>query len=135
MPGRSTSSSKFCCSTSQSATAGLPPRRISLSNTRHLYWTIAQLVAHHSINGCNLQPGDLFGSGTISAPVPEGLGSLLEITEGGRRPLDAGDGQTRRFLLDGDEVIMRAHARRDGRVPIGLGEVRGRVVPAELRDA
>jgi fumarylacetoacetase len=116
--------------TPQSATAGLPPQRLSVSNTRHLYWTVAQLVAHHSSNGCNLQPGDLFGSGTISAPTPDGLGSLLEITEGGRRPLDVGDGQTRRFLLDADEVIIRAHARRSGFVSIGFGEVRGRIISA-----
>jgi fumarylacetoacetase len=116
--------------TPESAAAGLPPRRLSVSNTRHLYWTVAQLVAHQSSNGCNLQPGDLFGSGTISAPTPDGLGSLLEITEGGRRPLDLGDGQTRRFLLDGDEVIFRAHARRDGFASIGFGEVRGRIIAA-----
>jgi fumarylacetoacetase len=119
--------------TCQAATAGQPPRRISLSNTRQLYWTIAQLVAHHSSNGCNLQPGDLFGSGTISAPTPDGLGSLLEITEGGRRPLDAGDGETRRFLLDGDEVIFHAYARRDGFASIGFGEVRGRILEAVER--
>ncbi|HEY2152492.1 MAG TPA: fumarylacetoacetase, partial [Vicinamibacterales bacterium] len=113
--------------TPESATAGLPAQRLSVSNTRYLYWTVAQLVAHHSSNGCNLQPGDLFGSGTISAPTPDGLGSLLEITEGGRRPLDIGDGQTRRFLLDDDEVIIRAHARRTGFVSIGFGEVRGRI--------
>jgi fumarylacetoacetase len=116
--------------TAVSSSGDRPPHRISLSNTRHLYWTIAQLVAHHASNGCNLQPGDLFGSGTISAPTPDGLGSLLEITEGGRRPLDLGDDQTRRFLLDDDEVIIRAHARRDGFVSIGFGEVRGRILGA-----
>lgn len=110
--------------------AGAAPFRLSISNARHMYWTIAQLVAHHSSNGCNLRAGDLLGSGTISAPTPDGLGSLLEISEGGKTPVEVAPGQTRAFLEDGDEVILRAHARRDGQVTIGLGEVRGRIVPA-----
>jgi fumarylacetoacetase len=109
---------------------GLPAHRLSLSHTRHLYWTVGQLVAHHSSNGCNLRPGDLFGSGTISTPTPEGFGSLLEITEGGKRPIALASGSTRTFLEDGDEVIMRARARRDGAASIGFGEVRGTVLPA-----
>jgi fumarylacetoacetase len=116
--------------TERSRQEGLPPHRLSLSHTQHLYWTVAQLVAHHSSNGCNLQPGDLFGSGTISAPTPEGCGSLLEITEGGRSPVVIGGGQSRRFLEDGDEVCLRAHAHRDGYVSIGFGEVRAAVLPA-----
>jgi fumarylacetoacetase len=116
--------------TPDGARHGRPPQRLSLSNTRHLYWTVAQLVTHHSSNGCNLRPGDLFGSGTISAPTPDGLGSLLEITQGGRVPLELGDDERRTFLDDGDEVIIRARARRDGFTPIGLGEVRGVVLPA-----
>jgi fumarylacetoacetase len=109
---------------------GHPPHRLSLSNARHLYWTVAQLVTHHSSGGCNLRAGDLFGTGTISAPSDDGLGSLLEISAGGRRPLALPSGETRRFLEDGDTVIMRAHCRRDGFAPIGFGECRGTVTPA-----
>ena len=109
---------------------GLPPHRVAASNGRYLYWTVAQLIAHHSSGGCNLVAGDLFGSGTISSPTPESFGSLLEATAGGRTPLDLPSGETRGFLEDGDEVIMRAHARRDGFAPIGFGECRGRVMPA-----
>jgi fumarylacetoacetase len=109
---------------------GLPPHRLSIGSSRHLYWTVAQLVAHHSSNGCNLRPGDLFGSGTISAPTPEGYGSLLEITGGGTRPLTLASGNRRTFLEDGDEVIILARARREGAASIGFGEVRGTVVGA-----
>jgi fumarylacetoacetase len=107
---------------------GLPPHRLSLSDARHMYWTVAQMVAHHASNGCNLQPGDLLGSGTISAPGTEGFGSLLETTQGGRQPLRLASGEERRFLEDGDEVILRAHARRDGFAPIGFGECRGTIL-------
>jgi fumarylacetoacetase len=109
---------------------GLAPHRIASSNTRHLYWTVAQMVAHHSCNGCDLRPGDLFGSGTISAPGEEGYGSLLEATQGGRRPIALASGEERRFLEDGDEVVLRARARREGFAPIGFGECRGAVLPA-----
>lgn len=109
---------------------GLPPHRLSLGSTRHLYWTAAQLVAHHASNGCNLRPGDLLGSGTISTPEPGGFGSLLEITEGGKVPIALASGNTRTFLEDGDEVILRARGRRDGFAPVGFGEVRGRVLAA-----
>ncbi len=119
--------------TAQSRREGLAAHRLSLSNAQHMYWTVAQLVAHHSSNGCNLRPGDLFGSGTISAPTPQGCGSLLEITEGGRRSVDVAPGQTRTFLQDGDEVIIRARARRQGFAPIGFGEVRATVAAAAPR--
>ncbi len=109
---------------------GLPPHRLALTSARHMYWTVAQMVAHHSSNGCHLRPGDLFGSGTLSAPTPDGLGSLLEMTQGGRTPVEFGGGQSRRFLEDGDEVILRARAERDGYVSIGFGDVRGQVLPA-----
>lgn len=107
---------------------GLPPHRIADSHARHMYWTVAQMVAHHSSNGCNLNPGDLFGSGTISGPGREGYASLLEATQGGREPLTLASGEQRRFLEDGDEVILRAIARREGFVSIGFGECRGRVM-------
>jgi fumarylacetoacetase len=112
------------------ALAAKGPHRLSAGNARHLYWTPAQLVAHHSCGGCNLRPGDLFGTGTISSPSDDGLGSLLEISAGGRRAVELASGETRRFLDDGDTVIMRAHCRREGFAPIGFGECRGTVVSA-----
>jgi fumarylacetoacetase len=105
----------------------LPPFRVARSSTRYLYWTVAQLVAHHTSGGCNLCAGDLFGSGTISGPTPDSLGSLLEATEGGRKPLELPSGESRRFLEDGDEVIMRAGAHRAGYASIGFGDCRARV--------
>ena len=109
---------------------GLPPHRLSIGSARHLYWTVAQLVAHHASNGCNLRPGDLLGTGTISAPTPDGYGSLLEISEGGRTPVELASGNSRTFLEDGDEVIIRARGRCPGYPTIGFGEVRGRILPA-----
>src|SRR5262245_26114181 len=108
----------------------LPAQRLSTGNARHLYWTVAQLVTHHSSGGCNLRPGDLFGTGTISAPSDDGLGSLLEISAGGRRPLALASGETRRFLEDGDTVVMRARCRHEGFASIGFGECRGTIAPA-----
>jgi len=108
----------------------LPPQRLSVGNARHLYWTVAQLVAHHSSGGCNLRAGDLFGTGTISAPGEGGLGSLLEISAGGRRPVELASGDTRRFLEDGDTVIMRTRCQREGFATIGLGECCGTIAPA-----
>lgn len=109
----------------------LPPQRLALSNTQHMYWTVAQMVAHHSVGGCKLQPGDLFGSGTLSGQSPEAVGSLLESTGGGKQPLTLASGEERTFLEDGDEVIMRARCRREGYPSIGFGECRGRVRPAQ----
>ena len=99
--------------------------RMALSGTRHMYWTVAQLVAHQTSNGCSLAPGDLLGSGTISAPTRDGFGSLLETTSGGNQPLTLPDGDTRTFLADGDEVILRGRARRAGAVTIGFGGTDG----------
>jgi fumarylacetoacetase len=108
----------------------LPPHRLAQSNARHLYWTVGQMIAHHTCGGCNLEPGDLLGTGTISAPTPDGYGSMLELTRGGREPVTLPSGETRKFLDDGDEVIFRAYARRDGFVQIGFGECRGKIVAA-----
>jgi fumarylacetoacetase len=108
----------------------LPAHRLSAGSTRHLYWTVAQLVTHHTSGGCNLRPGDIFGTGTISAPQGDGLGSLLEISAGGRQPIALASGESRRFLEDGDTVIMRAQCRREGFATIGFGECRGTVLPA-----
>ncbi|HJS85133.1 MAG TPA: fumarylacetoacetase, partial [Acetobacteraceae bacterium] len=113
---------------------GMAPHRLSVGSALNMYWTPAQMLAHHASNGCNLQPGDLLGTGTISSPTPEGHGSLLEITQGGRAPIRLPSGEERRFLEDGDEVILRAQARRDGFVAIGFGECRGTVAPAVSRD-
>ena len=109
---------------------GLPPQRLALSNTLNMYWTVAQMIAHHSVGGCKLQPGDLFGSGTLSGQNPDAVGSLLESTAGGKQPLTLVSGEQRTFLEDGDEVILRARCRRDGYPTIGFGECRGRVQPA-----
>jgi len=109
---------------------GLAPYRLAVSDTRHLYWTIAQMVAHHTSGGCNLCPGDLLGSGTISSSTPEGFGSLLETTEGGRVAIVLESGEERRFLEDGDEVIITAQAARPGAVTIGFGENRAVILPA-----
>ncbi len=111
---------------------GLPPHRVALSNTRYLYWTVAQLIAHHSSGGCNLNAGDLFGSGTISGPTSGSFGSLLEASEGGRSPIDLPSGESRGFLEDGDEVIMRARAHRDGFAPIGFGDCRAVIEAARV---
>lgn len=108
---------------------GYPPERLTRGNARDLYWTVAQLVTHHASNGCNLRAGDLLGSGTISSPAADGVGSLLELTKGGAAPKMLATGETRTFLEDGDEVIFRARAHREGRASIGFGEVRGVVRP------
>ena len=109
---------------------GLAPHRLSLGTTQDLYWTPAQFVAHHSSNGCNLTPGDLFGSGTISGRDPGSFGSLMEITRGGREPITLPNGESRTYLVDGDAIIMRAAARREGFASIGFGECRAEVLPA-----
>jgi len=96
-----------------------------------MYWSAAQIVTHHTSNGCNLQPGDLIGTGTLSTAGNEGLGSLLEISRGGKQPVELSNGETRSFLEDGDEVTLRAWCEREGTVRIGLGECVGRVVPAQ----
>jgi fumarylacetoacetase len=104
------------------------PVRLSRGNFRDMYWTVAQLVAHHTSNGCNLQPGDLLASGTISGPTKESRGSLLEQAWRGTEPVELPTGETRRFLEDGDEVILRAYCEREGHARIGFGECRGVVV-------
>jgi fumarylacetoacetase len=110
--------------------AGQAPVRLTRTSFRHAYWTIAQMIAHHSVNGCNLQPGDLLGTGTQSGPDPAEAGSLLELSSGGGHPLSLPDGEQRSFLEDGDEVILRGYCERDGAARIGFGTARGRVLPA-----
>ena len=104
---------------------GLPPHQVSLSNLRDVYWTFAQMAAHHSSNGCNLRPGDLIGSGTVSGPAKENRGCLIERTWRGKEPLALPGGEERRFLEDGDEVILRGRCEREGFASIGFGECRG----------
>jgi fumarylacetoacetase len=109
---------------------GLPAQRLSHSNALDAYWTPAQLVAHHTSNGCNLATGDLLGTGTLSGPLPAQGGSLLELSAGGRQPLTLPGGETRCFLEDGDTVTLRAFCAAPGAVRIGLGSVSGTVLPA-----
>ncbi|MGO9258372.1 MAG: fumarylacetoacetase [Bryobacteraceae bacterium] len=109
-------------------TEGTAPLRVSRGNLRDLYWTPAQLVAHHASNGCNLRPGDLLASGTVSGPTRDAAGCLLEITRRGAEPLAIAGGETRRFLEDGDEVTIRGYCEREGAARIGFGECRGVVV-------
>jgi fumarylacetoacetase len=107
-----------------------PPVRLSQSNLLDGYWTPAQLLAHHTSNGCNLATGDLFGTGTLSGPGPGQGGSLFELTRGGREPITLPSGERRAFLEDGDTITLRAFCQAEGAVSIGLGEVSGMVLPA-----
>jgi len=110
---------------------GIAPHVLSRGRTdAAMYWSAAQIVAHHSANGCNLQPGDLIGTGTLSTDSDGGLGSLMEISRGGKQPITLEGGETRRFLEDGDEITLRAWCEAEGAVRIGLGECVGRVMPA-----
>ncbi len=120
-------------STTRMRQAGLAAHRLSHGHAHHMYWTVAQLVTHHSCGGCNLNAGDLFGTGTISAPTDNGLGSLMEITQGGTRPVRLPSGEQRTFLEDGDEVTFSAHASAPGYVSIGFGACRAVVEPASVR--
>jgi fumarylacetoacetase len=116
--------------TVQMREAGHAGDRLSCSNFSDAYWTIAQLVAHHTVNGCNLVSGDLFGSGTMSGPQPDQGGSLLELSAGGKQPIRLSNGETRTFLEDGDAVTLRGHCKRDGFRRIGFGACTGTVLPA-----
>ena len=110
---------------------GLTPHILSRGSAdAAMYWSAAQIVAHHSSNGCNLQPGDLIGTGTLSTDSAGGLGSLLEISQGGKSPVALPSGETRTFLEDGDEITLRAWCEAEGATRIGLGECTGRVVAA-----
>lgn len=135
-------------STQQMRDKGMAPVRLSKGNFRDMYWTVAQMVAHHTVNGCNLQPGDLLGSGTVSGTTRESRGSLLELTWDGdpfanppvkapgtqRTPIKLPTGEERKFLQDGDEVIMKAYCEREGFRRIGFGECRGVILPARAAE-
>ncbi|HYX46293.1 MAG TPA: fumarylacetoacetase [Sphingomicrobium sp.] len=110
---------------------GMAPHILSRGSADSaMYWSAAQIIAHHASNGCNLQPGDLIGTGTLSTDSAGGLGSLLEISRGGTQPVELATGETRSFLEDGDEITLRAWCEADGAVRIGFGECVGRVVAA-----
>ncbi|XP_015788090.1 fumarylacetoacetase-like [Tetranychus urticae] len=105
------------------------PTTITKTNFNYMYWTIKQQLAHHTITGCNVRPGDLLASGTISGPEPESFGSMLELTWRGTKPLTLADGSQRKFIQDGDEVILSGFCEKEG-VRIGFGECRGVVLPS-----
>ncbi|KAM6425968.1 fumarylacetoacetase isoform 2-T2 [Liasis olivaceus] len=107
------------------------PVNICRSNFKHMYWTMKQQLAHHTVNGCNIRPGDLLASGTISGPEPENFGSMLELSWNGTKTIDLGNGQSRTFLQDGDEVIMTGYCQGKGH-RIGFGECSGKILPARL---
>ena len=104
--------------------------RLTRTSYRHAYWTVAQMVAHHTANGCKLAPGDLLGTGTLSDPTLDQAGALIELTVGGKQPLTLPNGQTRGFLEGGDAVVLRGWCEKDGTARIGFGECRGTVLPA-----
>jgi fumarylacetoacetase len=116
--------------TAQMRARAIPPERLSRGNVSDLYWTFAQMLAHHTSGGCNMRAGDLFASGTVSGPTREARGCLLELTWRGAEPIALPSGETRTFLEDGDEVIMRGTCKRPGATPIGFGDCRGIVLPA-----
>lgn len=116
--------------TEKMRTEKIEPHRLSRSNTKDLYWTIGQMLTHHASNGCNLQTGDLMATGTVSGKEKDERGCLLERTWRGTEPLELPSGEQRRFLEDGDEIIMKGFCEREGFRRIGLGECRGRIIPA-----
>jgi len=110
---------------------GHNPTRVSTSSFKHSYWTVAQMVTHHTVNGCNFMPGDMLGSGTQSGPTHEEAGSLLELSRGGKEKITLSNGEQRSFLEDGDNVIMRGWCEKEGYVRIGFGSVESTVLPTK----
>jgi fumarylacetoacetase len=108
--------------------AGAGATRLSHTSFKHQYWTAAQMVTHHTVNGCNLQIGDLLGSGTVSGPSKEEAGALIELTEDGVKPVVLENGERRTFIEDGDVIILQGFCERDGFIRIGFGECRGEVL-------
>jgi fumarylacetoacetase len=117
--------------TEKMRTENIEPHLLSRSNMKDLYWTIGQMLAHHASNGCNLQTGDLIATGTVSGREKQERGCLLELTWRGKEPIQLPSGEERRFLEDGDEIIMRGYCEREGYRKIGFGECRGRILPAD----
>jgi fumarylacetoacetase len=116
--------------TSRMQAENAAPHRLSRGNAQTVYWTVTQMLTHHASNGCNLSPGDLLGTGTISGPEKESWGSLIELTFRGKERIALPTGETRGFIEDGDEILFRARCERAGHVAIGFGECRGVVTPA-----
>lgn len=110
--------------------AGEAPARVTRTNFKHMYWNFAQMLTHHASNGCSLQPGDILGSGTTSGPADDSRACMAEISSRGSKPFNLPNGESRTYLVDGDEVIFRGRAERHGAVGIGFGECRGIVLPA-----
>lgn len=121
--------------TQQSRDSGQPAFTLADSNFKEAYWTAAQLITHHTVNGCNLQPGDLLGSGTLSGPEAAQAGSLLELTDAGKKPITLPWGESRSFLEDGDEIIMKAVCKKEGYPDISFGSVSGSVLKANFKTA
>ena len=109
---------------------GQAPSTLTKTSFRHQYWTFAQMVTQHTLGGCNLQTGDLLGSGTISGPTPDQAGAMIELTKGGKEPITLTNGEQRAFLQDGDSVTLRGWCERDGFARIGFGENCGEILPA-----
>jgi len=116
--------------TKRMADSGQSPHRLSLTSYRYAYWTLAQMVTHHTVNGCALVPGDMLGTGTLSGPSPEQMGSLAEITQGGKQSIALTNGESRTFLEDHDRIIFRGWCEKAGAARISFGEVSARVLPA-----
>jgi fumarylacetoacetase len=116
--------------TARMRASGAPGQVICRTSYRHAYWTIAQMVAHHTVNGCRLEPGDLFGSGTLSGPTAGEAAALIELTQGGKHPIALADGDSRTWLEDGDSVTLRGWCEKPGAARIGFGACLGTVLPA-----
>jgi fumarylacetoacetase len=116
--------------TPQMRATGQSDASICRTSYRHAYWTVAQMLTHHTVNGCNLQPGDLLGSGTLSGPTLDQAGALIELTTGGKNPITLPSGEQRTWLEDGDSVVLRGWCEREGAARIGFGECVGTVLPA-----
>jgi fumarylacetoacetase len=101
---------------------------LTKSNFKYMYWTMAQQLAHHTINGCNVNSGDMMGSGTISGPTPDSYGSMLELSWGGKNPVTLNDGTTRKFIEDNDTILFNGYCKKDG-VRIGFGEISTKLLP------
>jgi len=115
--------------TEKSRAEGAAPAKLAQSNFKYSYWTVAQMLTHHTVNGCNLQPGDFLGSGTQSGPEAEQAGSLLELTQAGKAPIELPNGERRIFLEDGDTVILRGWCEKPGAARVGFGSASGTVLP------
>ncbi|TDY26961.1 fumarylacetoacetate hydrolase [Paraburkholderia sp. BL6665CI2N2] len=123
---------EVCMETSRHKAANLPAARLSLTSFRHQYWSIAQMVAHHTGGGCNLRAGDLLGSGTISGPEKSEAGALMELARNASEPVTLNTGEKRSYVEDGDDIILRGYCEKAGFARIGFGESRGEVLPAQL---